>query len=116
MGEPVVAERHVLEAHLAPTAGRQADGTRAVDDLGLGLEDLVDALGRRLRSLRLGDEHAGHPQRPDEHEDVGIEGGEPADREMPGEHLVAPEPDDHDQADRRQQVEHGDVRGPNARR
>ncbi len=53
----------------------------------------------------LRDEHPRHPQRPDAHEDVGVEGDEVTDLEVAVDHQVAAVPEDHHQRDRRQEVE-----------
>ena len=46
-----------------------------------------------------------HPQRPDQHEDVEVEGEDVADLQVAVEHLVAAVPEDRDHRDRRQEVD-----------
>ena len=58
----------------------------------------------------------GHPQRPDQHEHVDVEGDQLADGEVAVEHLVAAVPEHGDQAEGGQEVEDGHEAGPDARR
>ena len=69
-------------------------------------------LGRRGRPLGLGDDHAEHPQRPDEQHDVDVERHQRAEAEAAVEHLVAAVAEHEDQADVGQQLHGRQVAGP----
>ena len=99
-----VAEGHVLEAHLTRTVGQRAC-VRDVFDRGIGDQHVVDAAGRRRRPGQLREEHADHPQRPDQHQDVEVGGDDRADGEVAVEHLMTAVPEDPDEPDGGQQVD-----------
>ena len=54
---------------------------------------------------QLAEQHADHPQRPDQHQHVEVRLDDVADREVACEHLVAAVPEDADEAERREQVD-----------
>src|SRR3546814_20353453 len=68
---------------------RISDGSSDVCYSELGGEDLVDPLGRGDSPLRAGEDHAEHPQRPDEHRHVEVERDQVTYGEVPLDHLVA---------------------------
>jgi hypothetical protein len=74
-------------------------------DRGIGGEDLVDPAGRGRRTRRLAEEHAGHPQRPDEHEDVGVERDDRAELDLSLQHQRAAVAENGDEPHRGQQVD-----------
>ena len=74
-----VRERHVVEAHVA-AAFDEVDRARTVDDVGLLVEHLVDALRRRRSPLAHHQDHAELTERRLEHQHVGVERDDVADR------------------------------------
>ena len=60
----------------------------------------MEPTGGRRRARRLGDEHARHAQRPDEHEHVRVEGDDVAELELAVEDEVAAVPEDGDEGER----------------
>ena len=80
--------------------------------IGVGGQDLLDPLGRGGGPLGLGDDHAEHPQRPDEHDDVDVERHERAEAQGAVQHLVAAVAEHGDQADVRQQLQRRQVASP----
>ena len=76
-----VAEAHALEAHLA--AGRRdLDGVGGVDHLGVGVEDVEDALGAGPGLLPDGEEPGQHPHRRHQLHQVRREGEERSQGEL----------------------------------
>ncbi len=97
----------MLEAHLA-TAGGQGDRVGGVEHDGLGGEHLVHPLRRRRGSLGLRDDHAEHPQRPDQQRDVDVERHQLTEAQLPVDDEVAAVGEHQHQADVGQQVEERD--------
>ena len=95
-----VAEGHVAQLH-APAPRRQRRG--AADDRRLAVEDLEQPRARRGRALRHAERDAEHPHRPDQHQQVRVEGGEVAQRQRPVDDLAPAHEQDHGQADVRQE-------------
>ena len=85
VGEPD-RRRSATSPTARPDRAGQGHRPGRVDDLGLGGEHLVHPLGGGGGSLGLGEDHAEHPQRPDQHHDVDVEGDEGADRQLAVEH------------------------------
>ena len=105
-----IAERDGFEAELTGRRGparpsASFTGVRCVDDLRLGHQHFVDPLARGDRPLRLGEDHAEHPQRPDQHHDVDVERDQAAEGQAAVDHLVAAVGEHEDQTDVRQQLE-----------
>ena len=99
-----VAEGDVAQLHLAARLD-EVDGAGPVDDLGLGVEDLVDAAGRRRRPLG---EHQHEPERAErrlEEHDVGAEGDERADGDLAVDGQQAAVEEDRGQAEPRQRLQ-----------
>ena len=83
-----VVERHVVEVHVA-AALDEVDGARPVDDVGLLVEHLVDALRRRRRPLAHHQHHAELAERRLQHQHVGVERDDVADRRLAVDREVA---------------------------
>ena len=77
----------------------------ALDDLGIGGEDLVHARRRRGRARDLRDHERRHPQREDELQDVEVERDQRGDGQVAVDHLAATDPEDADETERRQHLE-----------
>src|SRR3546814_3282225 len=84
---------------------RISDGSSDVCYSELGGEDLVDPLGRGDSPLRAGEDHAEHPQRPDEHRHVEVERDQVTYGEVPLDHLVAAVGERGDEPQVRQELE-----------
>ena len=85
-----VPEADALEAHLA--AGRRdLDGVGGVDHLGVGVEDVEDALGAGPGLLPDGEQAGQHPHRRHQLHQVGGEGQEGAEGELAVERQPAAE-------------------------
>ncbi len=83
-----VVERHVVEVHVA-AALDEVDRAGTIDDVGLLVEHLVDALGRRRRPLAHHQDHAELAERRLQHQHVGVEGDDVAHRCPPVDDEVA---------------------------
>ena len=108
-----VGEGDALEAQLARPSGNPCAPGRSATAASVD-EHLVDAAGGRDGARNLPEEHADHAQRPDEHQHVEVGGDDVADREVT-EHLVAAVPEDADEAERREQVDHRQESGAQVR-
>ena len=87
-GRRRVAEGHV--AQLDPTAaGGQLDRVGRALDRRFAVDDLEHPVARGDRALRHPHRHAEHPQRPGQHHQVGVEGGEVAEAEVAFDHHPA---------------------------
>jgi hypothetical protein len=113
-GAVVVREVDSLEDDLSAAVGRQRAPTWRVGDERVGRQHLVHAARRRRHARRHRDHHPAHAQRPDEHEDVRVEGDELADLHLAVEHEVAAVPEDHHEGDGRKEVDEGQERGTQA--
>ena len=89
-----VLERHVVEVHVA-AALDEVDRARAIDHVGLLVEHLVDALRRRRRALTHHQDHAELAERRLQHQHVGVERDDVADRRLPVDGEV-PAVEEHD--------------------
>ena len=76
----------------------------------------MDAAGGGGRARRLGDEHPAHPQRPDQHEDEGVERDERPDLEGAVEHFVTTPPEDGHEREGREEVDQRKEVGAQSRR
>ena len=101
-----VAEADVVELE-ADRPGGQGGGPRGIDDVGLGVDELVDALDAGPGELPGDDEAGHHPRRRDERRDVGGEGQEGPDRDLAGEGERAAEGEHHELPDGRERGERG---------
>ena len=88
-----VGEAHLLEPHVAGAVD-ELDRAGPVDDGGLLVEDLVDALGRRGGALAHHDDHAQHHEGRLEHEEIGVEGQDRTETQAPVDDHVAAEGED----------------------
>ena len=101
-----VSEPDPLEAQLSRTGRERGHrGRLRIRNRRIRLEDLVDPArpGRRPRGL--GDEHADHAQRPDQHQDVQVVSEDVTHLEPAVEHLVTAVPEDRDHRDGREEVD-----------
>ena len=110
--DAAVAEPHVREARPRPPPAGRATGRAGSSTSGSVASTSSTRSRRHGRPLGLGDDHAEHPQRPDQHGDVDVERHQRAERQVAVEHLVAPDPEDHDQPQVGQQLEAGEEPGP----
>ena len=102
----LMPEAHSLKPDVP--AGLQLDGMPRFEELRLGLEHLSDPAARGERLLQRRHALPEHPQRPDEHHHVGVEGDEGADGQLPGDHAAAAEPQHRGDPEQRQHLEHRD--------
>jgi hypothetical protein len=77
-------------------------------------QHLTHALGRGRRALTLGDDHAQHPQGPDQQVDVRVELHQLTERQRTREHLLTAVRQHEDEADVRQELHRGQVAGAHA--
>ena len=111
----LVAEGDV--AQLDPAAAlRERRRTRRCDEPRGAVEDLEQPRAGGRRALGEPEHDAERPHRPDQQQQVGVEGGEVAERERPVDHLAAAEEQDHGQPDARQEADERVVERPQARR
>ena len=90
-----VGEAHVLEPHVALAVG-QVHRARPIDDGGLLVEDLVDALGRGCGTLAHHDQHAEHHEGRLHHQEVDVEGQDgPVAQVAVNDHVATEEQDQH---------------------
>ncbi len=86
VGDAVVAERDVAQLDPPVALGERLRVRRARDPR-LAIEDLEEPVARRDRPLRHPERDPEHPHRQRQHHQVGVEGGELAEREVAVDHL-----------------------------
>jgi hypothetical protein len=96
-----MAETHVLQLHVATDGLLELLRMALLTQPGLGLEHFRDPRARGERLLQRRHPLPEHAKRPDEHDDVGVEGHEEAEAETAGDHLPAAHPEDRGDPDQR---------------
>ena len=99
-----VGEAHVAQLDAA-APGRQRLRVARRGQPGLAVEQLEHPRARRGRALRHAERDPELAHRADQHQQVGVEGGEVAEAERPVDHLAPAHQQDHRQAEVRQEAE-----------
>ena len=77
-----VGERHAVELHVATRPAGRSSGSGALDQIGVGVEHLEDALAARRGPLGVSDERSDHPEREHQRQQVLVELDELAERQL----------------------------------
>src|SRR6266540_2242726 len=110
-----VAETHALEADVAAGAFLEVPWMTPLAQPRLRLQHLRDPCARREGALHRRHALAEDAERPDEHDDVGVERDERAEAEVAGDHAAAAEPEDDEEPEQREQLERRHEDGVDAR-